>query len=71
MTLNLHHLPETVARVVGDGSDLGASVRYSWEQPAVLGSAGGPRQALDIIGADSFFVINGDTLTDLDLASAR
>jgi NDP-sugar pyrophosphorylase family protein len=69
VTLNLHHLPETVARVVGDGSDLGASVRYSWEQPAVLGSAGGPRQALDIIGADSFFLINGDTLTDLDLGA--
>ena len=69
VTLNLHHLPETVARVVGDGSDLGASVRYSWEQPTVLGSAGGPRQALDIIGADSFFLINGDTLTDLDLGA--
>ena len=69
VTLNLHHLPETLARVVGDGSDLGANVRYSWEQPTVLGSAGGPRQALDIIGADSFFLINGDTLTDLDLGA--
>jgi NDP-sugar pyrophosphorylase family protein len=69
VTLNLHHLPETVARVVGDGSDLGANVRYSWEQPTVLGSAGGPRQALDIIGADSFFLVNGDTLTDLDLGA--
>jgi mannose-1-phosphate guanylyltransferase len=53
--------------VVGDGSDLGVKVRYSWEQPVILGSAGGPRQALDIIGADTFFLINGDTLTDLNL----
>lgn len=67
VTLNLHHLPETVTRVVGDGSDLGARARYSWEQPTILGSAGGPRRALDILGVDTFFLINGDTLTDLDL----
>ena len=67
VTLNLHHLPETVTAVVGDGRDLGSSVRYSWEQPTILGSAGGPRQALDIIGVETFFLINGDTLTDLDL----
>jgi NDP-sugar pyrophosphorylase family protein len=67
LTMNLHHLPDTLTRVVGDGTDLGANVRYSWEQPIVLGSAGGPRQALDIIGGETFFVINGDTLTDLDL----
>jgi mannose-1-phosphate guanylyltransferase len=66
VTLNLHHLPETVTAVVGDGGDLGARVRYSWE-PTILGSAGGPRQALDILGVETFFLINGDTLTDLDL----
>ena len=69
LVLNLHHRPETIASVVGDGSDLGARVRYSWEQPAVLGSAGGPRQALSLVGADTFFIINGDTLTDVDLTA--
>ena len=68
LVLNLHHLPETITSVVGDGSDLGARVCYSWEQPAVLGSGGGPRLALPLIGADPFFIINGDTLTDVDLA---
>ena len=67
--VNLHHLPATLTAVVGDGSDLGARVRYSWEQPRVLGSAGGPRQALRIIGADTFLIVNGDTLTDFDLAA--
>jgi mannose-1-phosphate guanylyltransferase len=67
LVLNLHHLPETLTAVVGDGSDLEARVRYSWEQPRVLGSAGGPRLALPLIAADTFFVINGDTLTDVDL----
>jgi len=42
-------------------------VRYSWESPQVLGSAGGPRQALSILGAETFFLVNGDTLTDVDL----
>ncbi|MBZ5560110.1 MAG: NTP transferase domain-containing protein [Acidobacteriia bacterium] len=68
LVLNLHHLPETIAAVVGDGADLDARVRYSWEQPRVLGSAGGPRLALPLIGADTFLIVNGDTLTDLALA---
>jgi NDP-sugar pyrophosphorylase family protein len=64
--LNLHHRPETIARIVGDGSDVGCRVRYSWE-PIILGSAGGPRLALDLIESDPFLLVNGDTLTDLDL----
>jgi len=66
--LNLHHRPASIARVVGDGSDLGVRVRYSWEQPVVLGSAGGPRRALPIVDADPFLLVNGDTLTDLNPA---
>lgn len=65
--LNLHHLPQTVARVVGDGSDLGLRVRYSWEQPRLLGSAGGIRHALPLIDGDTLLVVNGDTLCDLPL----
>ena len=67
LVLNLHHLPATLTTVVGDGSDLGARVRYSWEQPRLLGTAGGPRQALSILEADTFFLVNGDTLTDVSL----
>lgn len=67
LVLNLHHRPETVTAVVGDGSDLGARVRYSWELPSVLGSAGGPRLALPLVGADPFLIVNGDTITDLDV----
>src|SRR2546425_11132850 len=35
LVLNLHHLPATLTAQVGDGSDLSARVRYSWEQPAI------------------------------------
>lgn len=68
LVLNLHHRPDTLTAVLGDGADLGARVRYSWEHPRILGSAGGPRLARPIVGADTFFIINGDTLTDVDLA---
>jgi mannose-1-phosphate guanylyltransferase len=69
LVLNLHHLPATITASVGDGADLGARVRYSWE-PAVLGSAGGPRRALPLVAPDETFVIvNGDTLTDVDVAA--
>jgi NDP-sugar pyrophosphorylase family protein len=72
LVLNLHHKPETITSDVGDGSDVGACVRYSWESP-VLGSAGGPRHALPLLldrrGPSTFFLVNGDTLTNVDLAS--
>jgi NDP-sugar pyrophosphorylase family protein len=64
--LNLHHLPHTLTAVVGDGSDLGMRVRYSWETP-VLGSAGGPRRALPLIDNSTFVIVNGDTMTDARL----
>jgi len=66
LVLNLHHKPETIAADIGDGGDLGARVRYSWESP-VLGSAGGPRHALPLLHSNTFFLVNGDTLTDVDL----
>jgi len=67
LVVNLHHLPDTLAGILGDGSDLGARIRYSWEQPVVLGSAGGPRQALPLLGVDRFLIVNGDVLTDVNL----
>jgi NDP-sugar pyrophosphorylase family protein len=73
LVLNLHHHPASITRLVGDGSDLGARVRYSWEDP-VLGSAGGPRRALPLLtegGRDSVLLVNGDTLTDVDLGAVQ
>lgn len=64
--LNLHYLPETITARVGDGGDLSVRVRYSFES-MVLGSAGGPRKALPLLPDEPFFIINGDTLTNVDL----
>jgi len=65
VVLNLHHRPETITSVVGDGAHLGLRVRYSWE-PVLLGSAGGPRRALPLL-AETFLIVNGDTLCEMDL----
>jgi NDP-sugar pyrophosphorylase family protein len=67
VVLNLHHLPDTITGLIGDGAHLGLRVRYSWERE-VLGSAGGPRHALGLIDSDPFLIVNGDTLTDVALA---
>jgi len=66
VVVNLHHLPQTITRLVGDGSEWGLRLRYSWE-PRVLGSAGGPRRALPLVESDPFLIVNADTLTDVDL----
>ncbi len=74
VVLNLHYLPHTLTSLLGDGSALGMRIRYSWEVP-VLGSAGGPKRAIPLLanpesrGPDrgTFFILNGDTLTDVSL----
>jgi NDP-sugar pyrophosphorylase family protein len=68
VVLNLHHRPESIASIVGDGSQVDLPVRYSWER-TLLGSAGGPRHALPLLESDRFLIINGDTLTDCDLGA--
>jgi len=65
VVINLHHRPDSIAGVVGDGAAWGCRVRYSWER-VLLGSAGGPRRALPLLN-DRFFLINGYTLCDIDL----
>jgi NDP-sugar pyrophosphorylase family protein len=68
VVVNLHHRAATITREIGDGSQLGLDVKYSWE-PEVLGSAGGPARALPLLQADRFLIVNGDTLTSVDLGS--
>jgi mannose-1-phosphate guanylyltransferase/mannose-1-phosphate guanylyltransferase/phosphomannomutase len=66
---NLHWFPETIEGHFGDGSAFGIDLTYSREE-ALLGTSGGVRKAAGFLG-DSFVVISGDALTDLDLAAMR
>lgn len=56
---------QLIQHYLGDGADLGLSIRYSIEdQP--LGTAGALRKARDEI-TGTFLVLNGDTYLDVDL----
>jgi mannose-1-phosphate guanylyltransferase/mannose-1-phosphate guanylyltransferase/phosphomannomutase len=66
---NLHWFPETIEDRFGDGSDFGLELTYSREE-RLLGTAGGVRNAADFLG-DSFLVVAGDALTDLDFTAMR
>jgi mannose-1-phosphate guanylyltransferase len=66
---NLHWFPELVEGHFGDGSAFGIDLSYSREE-ALLGTAGGVRKVADFLG-DSFLVVAGDALTDLDFGAMR
>jgi mannose-1-phosphate guanylyltransferase len=66
---NLHWFPETIEGHFGDGSDFGLRLSYSREEK-LLGTSGGVRNAAGFLG-DSFLVISGDALTDIDLGAMR
>jgi mannose-1-phosphate guanylyltransferase len=66
---NLHWFPETIEGHFGDGSAFGVELAYSREE-ALLGTSGGVRNAAGFLG-DSFLVISGDALTDIDLGAMR
>lgn len=66
---NLHWFPELIEGHFGDGSRFGVDLAYSHEEK-LLGTSGGVRNAAEFLG-DSFLVISGDALTDIDLAAMR
>jgi mannose-1-phosphate guanylyltransferase len=66
---NLHWFPESIEGHFGDGSDFGLELSYSYEEQ-LLGTAGGVRNVADFLG-DSFLVVAGDALTDIDFTAMR
>jgi len=66
---NLHWFPDLIRGHFGDGSRFGLELSYSHEEQ-LLGTSGGVRNAAGFLG-DSFLVISGDALTDIDLGAMR
>lgn len=66
---NLHWFPELIKGHFGDGSACGVALSYSYEDD-LLGTSGGVRKVADFLG-DSFLIISGDALTDIDLTAMR
>ena len=66
---NLHWFPELIEAHFGDGCGSGSSSPTA-ARSSCSGTSGGVRNAADFLG-DSFLVISGDALTDIDLAAMR
>ena len=68
IAVTLGYLPDAIRDYFGAGDDFGVSLRYTVET-APLGTAGGVRQARRFLD-ESFVVLSGDGVTDLDLTDA-
>src|SRR4030081_3331095 len=64
--VTLQYLASQIQDSCGDGGSVGMRLRYSVEE-SPLGTGGSVRQIGDAL-ADTFIVISGDALTDIDLS---
>jgi mannose-1-phosphate guanylyltransferase/mannose-1-phosphate guanylyltransferase/phosphomannomutase len=65
---NLHYFPDQIKETFGDGSRCGVRLDYRFE-PELLGTAGGVRNVRDHFGDETFLIVSGDALTDVDLSA--
>jgi NDP-sugar pyrophosphorylase family protein len=62
------HLGELIVEAIGDGAEFGVRVRYSFDGPRLLGTAGALVRALPYLG-ERFFTLYGDAYLDCDYAA--
>ena len=67
LVLSVGHLHHTISQCFGDGSDFGVRINYVVEKEP-LGTGGAVRRCLSLL-AERFFVLNGDTLFDVNFAA--
>jgi len=65
---NLYHFPEKIQDHFGDGSALGVELRLCIEKE-LLGTAGGVGNFREFLSGETFVVVSGDALTDVDLSA--
>lgn len=68
LVINHAWLGDQLEAVLGDGSRLGVSIRFSAEGEP-LETGGGIFRALPLLGSEPFMLINGDIRTDVDFAA--
>jgi NDP-sugar pyrophosphorylase family protein len=66
IVINLHYLADAIVRTLGDGSNYGVRLHYSYE-PELLGSAGGLKKVQSFFDDGPFLVIGCDEVTDMRL----
>ena len=70
VVVNLHHQPESVKKALGDGDSFGVKIHYSIEEPQILGTAGALDNARHLLEDDTFLIVNGKIITDIDISAA-
>lgn len=70
VVVTLHYLADQIRATFGDGSDFGLKIRYTVEDTP-LGTAGSVKLAERWLKDEPFFIISGDSLTDMDLTALR
>jgi MurNAc alpha-1-phosphate uridylyltransferase len=70
VVINHAHLGARIEERLGDGARWGLRLAYSAEPVGALETAGGIRNALELLGDAHFLVINGDIWCDWDPAAA-
>ncbi|HIK18142.1 MAG TPA: mannose-1-phosphate guanyltransferase [Leptolyngbyaceae cyanobacterium M33_DOE_097] len=65
----LHYLPDILRDYFQDGADFGVQMTYAVEEDQPLGTAGCVKNIEELLD-DTFLVISGDCITDLDLSAA-
>jgi N-acetyl-alpha-D-muramate 1-phosphate uridylyltransferase len=69
VVVNTAWLGDMIADVLGDGARYGLSIVYSHERPEALETGGGIFNALPLLGAAPFLLVNGDVWTDIDFGT--
>jgi NDP-sugar pyrophosphorylase family protein len=69
VVVNLHHRPESVREALGDGSCFGVHLEYV-EEKTILGTSGALDNARHLLAGETFYVINGKIITDINLSDA-
>lgn len=69
IVVNLHHRPESVRRALGDGGRFGVKLHYV-EEPVILGTSGALDNTREFFDRETFVVVNGKIITDIDLSAA-
>lgn len=70
VVVNLHHQPQSVMEALGDGTRFGVHIDYTLEQPGILGTSGALDNARELLEDDTFLIVNGKIITDIDLSAA-
>ena len=68
IAVTLGYLPDAITDHFGDDRDFGVAIKY-YRESVPLGTAGGVYQAREFLD-DTFIVLSGDGVTDLDITDA-